>query len=95
MTSSSSWLTPSSRRRRAAYQPADEITAWRERDPIPRAARRLRELGVSQEEVDAIERSAEDEVKRTFAAVEAAPTATWPETLRAKVQAAQRQGEGR
>jgi len=88
-------LEPHIWRDRAAYQPADEIAAWRERDPIPRAARRLRELGVSQEEVDAIERSAEDEVKRTFAAVEAAPTATWPETLRAKVQAAQRQGEGR
>lgn len=75
-------------RDRAAYQPGDEITAWRERDPIPRLAQRLSELGMGPDEIDAIARSAEDEVERTFAAVEAAPDATWPEALRPKAQPA-------
>ena len=81
-------LEPHIWRDRAGYQPADEIAAWRERDPIPRAARRLAELGVSQSELEAMARSAEDEVERTFAAVEAAPDAAWPEALGPKAQPA-------
>lgn len=88
-------LEPHIWRDRAAYQPADEIAAWRERDPVPRAARRLGELGMSQEELEAIARSAEDEVERTLGAVKAAPDATWPDALWPQRQAGWRQREER
>jgi TPP-dependent pyruvate/acetoin dehydrogenase alpha subunit len=61
---------------KAAYQPAEEIAEWRKRDPLLRAARRLVEQGRSQAELEAIAAWAQEEVERTFAAVEAAPAAT-------------------
>ncbi|MBZ5697024.1 MAG: thiamine pyrophosphate-dependent dehydrogenase E1 component subunit alpha [Acidobacteriia bacterium] len=70
-------LEPHIWRDKAAYQPPDEIASWRRRDPIARAARRLLELGMNQNEIDSIACWAEDEVERTIAAVEAAPDATW------------------
>jgi TPP-dependent pyruvate/acetoin dehydrogenase alpha subunit len=69
-------------RDKAAYQPADEITSWRQRDPITRAARRLLEFGMNQNEIDAIACWAEDELQRTIAVVEAAPDAAWEDGRR-------------
>jgi acetoin:2,6-dichlorophenolindophenol oxidoreductase subunit alpha len=75
-------LEPHIWRDKAAYQPADEIASWRRRDPIARAAERLLELGMSQNEIDSIARWAEDEVECTFSAVKAAPDATWEDGRR-------------
>jgi pyruvate dehydrogenase E1 component alpha subunit len=61
----------------SAYQPADEIDRWRSRDPLPRAAARLRELGVSAEAIEQAGRDADAEVAAVFAEVDAAPLATW------------------
>jgi TPP-dependent pyruvate/acetoin dehydrogenase alpha subunit len=66
----------------AAYQPAEEIAQWSKRDPLVRAARRLGELGMTQTEFDAIANWARDEIEATFAAVDAAPIATWEDGRR-------------
>jgi pyruvate dehydrogenase E1 component alpha subunit len=40
------------------YRPDEEVAAWLARDPIPRARARLRELGASDAEIDAIDEAA-------------------------------------
>jgi acetoin:2,6-dichlorophenolindophenol oxidoreductase subunit alpha len=67
---------------KAAYQPEAEIAEWRKRDPLARAKARLRQCGLGADEIMTIETSAEDEVERAFAALAAAPDATWDDARR-------------
>jgi acetoin:2,6-dichlorophenolindophenol oxidoreductase subunit alpha len=60
----------------ATYRPKDEVESWLARDPIDLARRRLLELGVSEDEIKAVE----DEVQSQMdAAVEAALAADYPD----------------
>ena len=60
----------------ATYRPKDEVESWLARDPIDLARRRLVELGVSEDEVKAVE----DEVQTQMdAAIEAALAAPYPD----------------
>jgi acetoin:2,6-dichlorophenolindophenol oxidoreductase subunit alpha len=60
----------------ATYRPKDEVESWLARDPIDLARRRLLELGVSEEEITAVE----DEVQSQMdAAIEAALAADYPD----------------
>jgi TPP-dependent pyruvate/acetoin dehydrogenase alpha subunit len=61
----------------ASYVPEEELERWRERDPLRLAAERLRALGVGSDELAAAEGAAREEVEAAFAAVDAAPDATW------------------
>jgi pyruvate dehydrogenase E1 component alpha subunit len=67
---------------KAAYQPPEEIAEWRKRDPLPRAAKRLLELGMARAELDSVAGWAREEVEAAFAAVETAPAATWEDGRR-------------
>jgi pyruvate dehydrogenase E1 component alpha subunit len=62
----------------AGYQPRDEVEAHREEDPIGRARRRLLDLKVDEARLIEVEDAARTTVDDAFAAVEAAPDATWP-----------------
>jgi pyruvate dehydrogenase E1 component alpha subunit len=44
------------------YRTKDEVERWRERDPIERAATRLRELGVTEPELEQIRGAAEERI---------------------------------
>lgn len=55
------------------YQPAGEIAAWREKDPLKRAEARLLALGVSQAELAELDRAVVAEVEAGAAAAMAAP----------------------
>lgn len=47
------------------YRTREEEAAWRERDPIPNFARRLIEAGIAtREEIDALERKVQEEIKK-------------------------------
>ena len=60
----------------ATYRPKDEVESWLARDPIDLTRRRLLELGVSEDEIKAVE----DEVQSQMdAAVEAALAADYPD----------------
>jgi len=63
------------------YRPPGELDRWRERDPLVVAAARLRELGVAEEELQAVSDSVDEELDRVEAASLAAP---FPETLAAQ-----------
>ncbi|MBJ7520704.1 MAG: hypothetical protein JHC84_13495 [Solirubrobacteraceae bacterium] len=62
-----------------AYRTKDEIAEHRERDPISLEAKKLRDAGVSQEELEAIDTAADD---RVAAAVQAALDSDEPSTDR-------------
>ena len=62
----------------ATYRPKDEVESWLARDPIDLTRRRLLELGVSEDEIKAVE----DEVQsRMDAAIEAALAADYPDPV--------------
>lgn len=60
----------------AAWRPADELAAARERDPLTRLAAWLAESGVMAERLEAIRNQATDEMAAARAAARAAP---WPD----------------
>jgi len=66
----------------ATYQPPAEVAAQREHDPLPRTAKRLLALGMSQSELDSISQSVDQEVESAFTAAAAAPLATWEDGRR-------------
>jgi TPP-dependent pyruvate/acetoin dehydrogenase alpha subunit len=55
------------------YRPDEEVAAWLERDPIPRARRRMEELGIGGDELDATEEAARQKVKEAEAEAREAP----------------------
>ena len=57
----------------ATYRPQEEVDAWMARDPIPMYAERLREAGVTQDELDRIEQDALEEVEAAIEAAKAMP----------------------
>lgn len=60
----------------AAYRPAAEVDAAKQRDPLARSAGWLNEAGVAASEIAEIDQAARDEMA---AAVKAAEAAAWPE----------------
>jgi len=62
----------------AAYQPVEEIDAWRARDPLARTRQRMLEMGATVERIEAIERDARASVADAFGRVGAAIDADWP-----------------
>jgi acetoin:2,6-dichlorophenolindophenol oxidoreductase subunit alpha len=56
----------------ATYRPADEVEAWLSRDPLDIARRRLADLGVPQEDVDAVAARAASTVSAAVAEAKAA-----------------------
>jgi pyruvate dehydrogenase E1 component alpha subunit len=57
----------------AKYRPAGELEKWKERDPIKIYRERLREFGVSEEKIAAIEEDAKKKVEAATEACKAAP----------------------
>jgi acetoin:2,6-dichlorophenolindophenol oxidoreductase subunit alpha len=57
----------------ATYRPADEVEAWLNRDPLDIARRRLADLGVPQEDMDAVAARAASAVAAAVAEAKAAP----------------------
>jgi pyruvate dehydrogenase E1 component alpha subunit len=57
----------------ATYRPPAEVEEWLARDPIPRARRRLVELGVAATTIDAIDDAARTAVSEAEAIARAAP----------------------
>lgn len=62
----------------AAYQPSDEVEAWRQRDPLQLTRVRLTALGVQGDNLDEADAEARAEVDEAFARSDVAPAATWP-----------------
>ena len=60
----------------ATYRAESEVEAAKARDPLIRSARWLKEAGILAAEIDALERTAVDEIDAALAAAEAA---AWPE----------------
>lgn len=60
------------------YQPLEEVEAWRAKDPIARARKRLEELGAS--DLDRFEQDVIAEARETFVRAEEAPHPS-PETM--------------
>jgi TPP-dependent pyruvate/acetoin dehydrogenase alpha subunit len=56
-----------------AYRPKEEVDSWLERDPIDITRRRLLDLGLSREDVEAAETRAAEEMRRASHAALAAP----------------------
>jgi TPP-dependent pyruvate/acetoin dehydrogenase alpha subunit len=67
---------------KAEYQPGQEIAEWRQRDPLLRAVARLTEFGIKHEQLNSIEKWAQDQVEHAFEALDAAPDATWEDARR-------------
>jgi 2-oxoisovalerate dehydrogenase E1 component len=65
----------------AAYQPEDEIKRRRSQDPVTRSRAALLERGVAESRITEVEAMAEKEVAVAFDAAEAAPLATWADSL--------------
>mgnify|MGYP003328576437 CR=1 FL=1 len=59
----------------AKYRPPGELEQWLERDPIKIYRERLKEFGVSQEQIDAIDQESMRKVDEATAACKAAPQA--------------------
>jgi pyruvate dehydrogenase E1 component alpha subunit len=57
----------------ATYRPPEEVSEWLARDPIPRARRRLEELGVAEAAIVTIEEDARAKVAEAEAIARAAP----------------------
>jgi pyruvate dehydrogenase E1 component alpha subunit len=55
------------------YRPQEEVDAWLKRDPLLVLAERLRDRGVDQAEIDAVDARARDEVAAAAEAAKAAP----------------------
>jgi pyruvate dehydrogenase E1 component alpha subunit len=66
---------------KASYQPAQEIAEWRRRDPLMVARDQLFRRGITQHRLSRIAGMVEEEIESTFAAAEAAPDATWADSL--------------
>jgi TPP-dependent pyruvate/acetoin dehydrogenase alpha subunit len=60
----------------AKYRPEDEVERWLKRDPLSIARERLLAEGISEDEVDAVEKDAKD---RLATAIEAAREAPFPD----------------
>jgi pyruvate dehydrogenase E1 component alpha subunit len=60
----------------APYRPRDEVEQWLERDPLKLARSRLRDEGMSEDRITAIEREVEAVMER---AVQAARDAPYPD----------------
>jgi TPP-dependent pyruvate/acetoin dehydrogenase alpha subunit len=73
---------------KAAYQPAAELEAWRQRDPLLCAVRQLGARGVAAGDLKQIERLAMEEVEDAFKALEHAKDASWDDA-RAQMEATQ------
>jgi pyruvate dehydrogenase E1 component alpha subunit len=58
----------------AKYRPEGELDRWQQRDPLKIYRKRLRELGIEQARVDAIDREVGDIIDRATEACKAAPT---------------------
>lgn len=65
----------------AKYRPAEELSAWLERDPLLMTAERLTALGVSAEAIAAADQRAAAEVAAALAAAKAAPAADPAEAM--------------
>jgi TPP-dependent pyruvate/acetoin dehydrogenase alpha subunit len=61
----------------AAYVPAEELAAWRQRDPIPRTREVLSARGISDEVLSEHERTAREQVAETLQSVLGAEDASW------------------
>jgi TPP-dependent pyruvate/acetoin dehydrogenase alpha subunit len=57
----------------AKYRPEGELEKWKERDPIKIYRQRLREFGISDEQIEAIERESMEKVEAATEACKAAP----------------------
>ena len=67
----------------AIGRPAEEIEAWKARDPIPRLGEQLLSQGLATEpELEALRQAAEEEIERAIAFAEASPAPSPEDALR-------------
>lgn len=71
---------------KAKYQPADEISQWREKDPILRAYKNLIERGVDKSDLDRLKREAETEVDAAMETARSARLAKWSDNEESSVK---------
>jgi TPP-dependent pyruvate/acetoin dehydrogenase alpha subunit len=57
----------------AKYRPKEEVEHWLARDPLPRARERLREEGIAEEDIAAVEEDVRARMERAVANAKAAP----------------------